>query len=720
MRFQFKRLANRLVWACGTAAVLAAAIPAETRADKAGTGDPSQPKPASSEERLFHGVRHSPQQPKSGQPVQVTVKVSRALAAHAVALEYQAVDPGKYIALADPAFRAKWASVPMKETGGSGEFAATLPAELQVNRRLVRYRVVATASNGSRSLSPTPEDSQPNYAYFVYDGIPAWKGSIDPRSFDPRRRFPTTFEPEIMSRVQSYHLISSAAAVEKATWTEPTGGKEYRYTGTLVADGKVYDHVRFRARGGVWRHAMGKNMWKVDFNSGHALEARDDYGHPYQGKWGKLNLRACIQQGDYGHRGEQGMFEAVGFRLFNLAGVESPRTHWVQMRFVTGAEETPSDQYRGDYWGLYLAIENEDGRFLKEHSLPDGNLYKMMGLGILSHHGAGASTNGADVGAFLNAIQRPTTETWWRENVDLARYYSYRTILEGIHHYDVDAGKNYDFYLNPQTRRWVQLPWDIDLTWADNMYGWGQDPFMRAVLNRPALRRDFAQRAQEIRDLLFNPEQAGQLIDECASIIADPSGKPSVVDADRAKWDFNPVMISGHVMQEKAGHGLFYRASSSGDFAGMIRLMKEYVVKRSRILDEMIGATGAPAPKTPEIQFAPDGGTAALAATQLQFKAAPPGGSDASAISATEWRLGEVNDLRTQNYTKGKPGVYEITPVWLSGEKPGFQGATDIPAAAVKGGHVYRARVRVRDASGRWSHWSKPAQFVVSPANAKP
>ena len=140
-----------------------------------------------------------------------------------------------------------------------------------------------------------------------------------------------------MSRVQSYHLISSAAAVEKATWTEPTGGKEYRYTGTLVADGKVYDHVRFRARGGVWRHAMGKNMWKVDFNSGHAFEARDDYGRPYTVKWGKLNLRACIQQGDYGHRGEQGMFEAVGFRLFNLAGVESPRTHWVQMRFVTGA-----------------------------------------------------------------------------------------------------------------------------------------------------------------------------------------------------------------------------------------------------------------------------------------------------------------------------------------------------------------------------------------------
>ena len=34
------------------------------------------------------------------------------------------------------------------------------------------------------------------------------------------------------------------------------------------------------------------------------------------------------------------MFESVGFRLFNLAGVESPRTHWTSLRIVdekTGA-----------------------------------------------------------------------------------------------------------------------------------------------------------------------------------------------------------------------------------------------------------------------------------------------------------------------------------------------------------------------------------------------
>ena len=74
-----------------------------------------------------------------------------------------------------------------------------------------------------------------------------------------------------MRSVQAYHLIARNKAVENVTWKEQTGGKDYKYTATLVAGGIVYDHVRFRARGGVWRYAMGKNMWKVDFPDGHKL-----------------------------------------------------------------------------------------------------------------------------------------------------------------------------------------------------------------------------------------------------------------------------------------------------------------------------------------------------------------------------------------------------------------------------------------------------------------
>ena len=670
------------------------------------------------ESSFIREVSHAPPQPRAGEPVVVTAKLAGTTTPKRVVLRYQLVDPGQYIALQDLGFKSNWISISMNLDGKSGDavagdktYSATLPAELQDHRRLVRYRIAIVDARDHELIAPPPEDTQPNFAYFVYNGVPGWSGAIDRQSADPKRRQPTLFSSEVMRSVQTYHLIAKSSAVEKATWYEQSGGKDYKYTGTLVCDGKVYDHVRFRARGGVWRYAMGKNMWKIDFTSGHPLSAGDNYGEPYRAKWGKLNLRSCIQQGDYGQRGEQGMFEAVGFKLFNLAGVEAPNTHWVHLRIIGDATENPADQYRGDFWGLYLAIENEDGRFLKEHKLPDGNLYKMMGVGLLSHQGANAVTNGSDVRQFVGATQgRNSPEVWWRSNVDLPRYYSYRAIIEAIHHYDVDAGKNYDYYFNPETKKWSVIPWDIDLTWADNMYGWGNDPFKQPVLSRPALLVEYQNRLREIRDLLFNPDQANQLIDEYATFIADASGKPSFVDADRAKWDYHPIMVSRHAMPEKAGHGLFYQASATGDFAGMVKSMKNYVKKRGAYIDRAL-LNDASAPPTPKIasQAAPQ-----MPANRLAFHAELPG--NATQVTATKWRLGEITDAKAPSYQSRKANVYEITPVWESEEFNSFHGDVTLPRDVAKAGHAYRARVRVKAADGRWSHWSAPVQFVAGDA----
>ena len=56
----------------------------------------------------------------------------------------------------------------------------------------------------------------------------------------------------------------------------------------------------------------------------------------------------------------------MGFKVFNLAGVETAHTHWVQLRIIDETEEAPANQYGGDFWGLYLAMENLDDAFLKE------------------------------------------------------------------------------------------------------------------------------------------------------------------------------------------------------------------------------------------------------------------------------------------------------------------------------------------------------------------
>lgn len=711
----------------GFAPPSASAAPAKPEAGKPSADKPAGGVAATSD--WCDDLAHSPKQPKSGQPVTVTAKV--AAGSGDVTLQYQLVDPGKYVERKDPAYAADWKAVPMTSGGGGsgtgpakwGTFTATLGGDVQTNRRLVRYRVAAKSADGKPLVAPVEaDDGGPNRGYFVYDGVPAWSGAIKPTGGDKAKSTPVTFPPDVMGRVQTYTLLGKKQSVENTTWNEGAGGKDYKYTGTLVAGDVVYDHVRFRARGGVWRYALGKNQWKFDLPTGQRLPAKDDFGRPYPTSWSKVNLRGVMQLGSYGRRGEQGLYESVGLRLFNLAGVPAPRTHWVQLRIVDEPTETPKDQYAGDFWGVYLAIENEDGRFLKGHGLPDGNLYKMQnGTGELGNQGAGQPANKSDLDAFLYAYGgKEQTEDWWRANLDLPTYYSYRSVLECIHHYDIADGKNYDYYKNPKTNQWQVIPWDLDLTWGDHMYGNGEEPFNGRVLGKPTFRREYQNRLREVRDLLFNPEQTGRLIDEAAAVIGTPAGggagngganaKLTLAEADRRRWDFHPVLGR---LGDQAGQGRFYEASATKDFAGMAEQMKAYVASRGKWVDDML-LKDPKVPATPSAKYV---GPAGFPAGGLRFKAEPYQGADA--FAAMQWRLAEVSPKDAKPAVPpagagpGTPMAYEIAAVWESPEATTFAAEATVPADIVAPGKTYRLRVRMKDAAGRWSHWSAPVEFVV-------
>ena len=84
---------------------------------------------------------------------------------------------------------------------------------------------------------------------------------------------------------------------------------------------------------------LSTNFWKFEFNKGRSFQAKDDYGRPYKVKWAKLNFASIMQRLGFGYRGEQGLFESLGFRLFNLVGVEASKTHYVQFRVIDEADE---------------------------------------------------------------------------------------------------------------------------------------------------------------------------------------------------------------------------------------------------------------------------------------------------------------------------------------------------------------------------------------------
>ena len=618
-------------------------------------------------------VKHSPKQPKSNQIVTITAKVTDSDGVGDVILSYQVVEPGSYIGIDDWQYGSNWFGINMHDDGLEGDeiagddtYSVQLPGSLQRHRRLLRYRITVIDDGGRGLMVPYMDDPQPNFAYFVYDGVPPWYGAVRPGVTAAVK-----FDTDVMSSLPVYHLISTKSDVETATWFEKYGGSDYKWFGTLVYDGKVYDHITYRARGGVWRYAMGKNMWKFNFNRGHRFQARDDYGKKYKTKWDKLNFSACIQQGSFGQRGEQGMFEALSFKLFNMAGVPASKTNWLHFRIIDeryedgnlNASHPPltsrGTQYDGDFWGLYMTIEQMDGRFLDEHDLPDGNLYKMDQAypngAKLNNQGPTGVTDNSDVLNFRNNY-RSASANWWGTNVNLASYYGLYAIYHAVWHGDITS-KNHFFYLDPEPAvnewgtniLWWQLPWDLDLTWTC-YYSNMKDPFSQSgIFNHSEINIACRNRVREIVDLLFNSDQTNQLIDDFAAIIDDPDGGPSMVDADRAMWDYHWVVDDGayprYLNREasfKAGQGRFYQeAVDRGyqrDFAGMVQVMKDFVVERGSHMNSISGDSAIP--RTPTV-------TATCPSTFpincLTFETSPfsdPQGS--STFAAMKWRIAEV------------------------------------------------------------------------------
>ena len=691
-------------------------------------------------------VDHSPKSPTSADPVTITAKVTDDDGVQSVTLSYQLVNPGDYISISDERYETSWTEIAMRDDGQEGDetaddgiYTVVLGADLQEHRRLIRYRIAGADSKGASDRAPYADDTQPNFAYFVYDGVPDWTGADQPGVTDP-----VTYNSDLLTSIPVYHLITTSESHKDSQHIPGSSrrsgytGSDYQWEGSMVYDGEVYDHIRYRARGGVWRYAMGKNMWKFDFNRGHSFEARDNYGDKYDVPWDKLNFSALIQQGNFRHRGEQGLFESVGFNLYNLAGTEAPNTNYVHFRIVGSENENGPDQYSGDFQGLYMAIEHPDGNFLDQHDMPDGNFYKIESNRAEStvNQGPNQVDDASDAREFIREFtgrNNPEVE-WWHENVDLEKFYGYQAISHGIHHYDTAFGKNFYYYNNPESGKWEIHPWDLDLTWADNMFGnenheWNVKAAKNADFNdyqlqanidlNNRLNRDYQNRTREILDLLFNQEQTGILIDEMSSFVYQP-GMQSLVDADRAMWDYNPNAMNSRFSNRDKNleRWKFYEEADTNDYPGMVQILKDYVDTRTDWINRRILTNEENIPNTPTISYTGPNG---FPINELSFQTSAFSSPINAEFAAMEWRIAEITDPNDPNFNRHSTTerrIYEINANWESGELSEFSESIVMPGENLEVGKTYRARVRMLDNDGHWSHWSEPAQFVSGAAVA--
>ncbi len=681
-------------------------------------------------------VAHAPAQPKSGDAVLVTARVADADGGREVTLEMQVLAPGAYLRRTDAGFRTNWVSLPMRDDGREGDlrvkdgvFTARVPSEAQRHRQLVRYRIRATGHAGLEVRVPYPDDSVPNFAWFVYDGVPAWTGANQPGKTPP-----VNFPAEFLRTIPSYHLLAQAEDAARSQWDGSANRRPFY--GTLVYDGRVYDHIQFHNRGTGSTYISGKNKWGFKFNRTHELAARDIHGRRYAHTWDSLNLNPGLSTPYLPvHAGIAGLDEAIAFRAFQLAGVPAANSHWIELRVIdSAAESSPADQYAGDLRGLYLAIQDMDGALLRERSLPDGNIYSMQSG--RKHLARGAAQDGSDWNQFLNGVRNEQPEAWWRTNLDLSTYYSFHAINRVIGNVDLRPDGNHGYYRHPDGR-WAPFPWDHDMMLVPRTHQPGHIDAIRC-LNVPALKLEFRNRAREILDLFCadaTPDggQVGQLVAELSRVLMPAGFTNNWGQLDAAVWNWNPHQNQKGVFYQNPATGNHFggawqRTLATADLAGFCRYIVEFCTdsRPEKNYTPNDGdqrgygfgylqheAKDARIPATPEIRYT---GAAGFPAARLSFAVTPFSSPATNRFAAMQWRVGEISAPGRPGYEAGQPWRYEIEPHWISQELVTPETVFQIPAHVCVANHSYRARARYKDHTGRWSHWSAAAEFVPVPA----
>ena len=710
-------------------------------------------------------VHHNPQQPTSGQDAVITAKVTDPDGVASVDLYYQVVLPGNYIPayfpvplsqlLADPwqtrpenpAFEdpANWATVTMVDDGtgtdeiaGDNIYTATLPG--QINRTIVRYRITVEDALGESARVPYGDDPSLNFAYYVYDGVPDY--TAETRSVLGAGH---VYDSETLTSIPVYSLITRADDMAECYAYDPAdqlphdddvahqaARRAYNWEGAFVYDGVVYDHAGYRLRGANGRYYLaGKRAMKIHFNRGHHFAARDLDGQPYLNKWSHLTIGKM-----FGNRlvGDFGLTELLNNQLWNLAGVPAADAHWFHFRVVDGQEEAPAGtngQYYGDFWGMFFAFERYDGDFLEEHDLPKGNLYKLSdrifdGARQLRYQAPGAVTDYEDYENIRWNLNSTQNVDWLLDYVNYDEWYRYHAVSEAIRHYDVfpeptgrHRVKNMVWYFepsetNPLGHLWF-LPYDTDDTWGP-VFNQGLDHAKNAVYDvwdptgtgtpKPEMKIAYRNTIREFRDLVWRDDILNPWIDRLAAVIEDFS------PADRDRWKDAPA---------DAGRQDF------GSLADKVQDMKNFAFAggswpggdvgaggRAAYLDQLANADGDAAgiPYTPTVTAtSPPGFPIDSLAFQCSAFNDPQG---AGTFAAMQWRIGEITDPAAPAYDPDAPYRFEYAALWTSDEAATYGDSIHVPGGALEVAHTYRVRVRMKDTTGRWSHWSEPAELTTT------
>jgi len=659
-------------------------------------------------------VRHEPIQPKPDVPVVVAARLAEG--ATKATLKLQAVAPGKYIRKADPAYEKEWIDLTMRDDGkegdekaGDGVFSVRVPAAHQKHRWLLRYRIAATDATGKTSQLPAATDECPNFAWWCDAGPAAWSGSREPGKIPPSK-----FTPEFLGTLQPLHLLARGEDVAKTQWDG--NFHKQKQQGTIVYRGIVYDHIEYSNRGQGSAHISGKNKWGVKFNGKHGLPLCDHDGIPFPDICKSLNLNPG---GSTPYlpvlRGIAGLDEVLSMRSYRLAGVPACPVSWIQWRVVAGEEEVKEkDQYKGDLWGVYVALGEMDPKLLADRNLPDG-LTVSVQSGV-KHAPKDMAEPNKVWEKFLAGMRSNPKEEWWRQNLDLPAYYSFHAMNRLLANVDLRPDGNHGYYRNPDGH-WAPIPWDNDMIFVPRHH---QPGYIEAIgcLKHTAIGIEYRNRAREILDLFASDAspgggQIGQLTADLGSSLTPKKFNLDWPRLDEAVWNQNPRMNqkgSYFVNPAQADHfgGHWTRTLATNDFPGFQKYIVDFCTD-SRPTKKYAPNDGDPrgygwgylALEAKDDKIPVRANVERLPGEKFQFRTTEFASTVGHQAKALEWRVGRI----------GKKGMCELADYWKTEIDTGTK--IVIPAEVFRDAGEYRIRARWRDHTGRCGHWSSPVEVSV-------
>jgi hypothetical protein len=428
----------------------------------------------------------------------------------------------------------------------------------------------------------------------------------------------------------------------------------------------------------------------------------------------------------------------VSYYLWNKVGVPAPNTLYFHFRVIRGASEAGADQYSGDFWGLNWAQEKYDANFLDAHDLPKGNLYKLVDNYIdfndeERYLAPYAPTNGADFANIQNNLNGFQTTNWLNSYANYTNWYRYFTIARGIRHYDTwpTSNKNGAWYFEPLYGasnnfygRMMQMPYDSTDTWGAT-WNTGDDLLFNGIFpstatggdqgQHPEMQTEYRNVVREIRALLFQPDQMNPIIDAFAAV-----AKP-VALADASRWSNAPAPASYLSLTIPTSPGVtgglpaFQQDMKNFMFVGGNNawwIDRQTVVAGGWVTTLDTEGADAAIPTQPTITYIGSNGYPANGLTFQSSAFADPQG--AGTFGAMQWRIAQVLASNTV-VTNPSQLRLEWDATWTSPELTSFASSLTFPEYVVQAGKIYRARVRHKDDTGRWSAWSLPVEFTPSP-----